>query len=61
MLFVLVWLYCGICAIEFRKKMTWRPVLTGSESGSGGLADPPFAKPVPAVLLFSFCSIFSKK
>ena len=61
MRFVLVWLPFGIYAIEFLKGMIWRPDLPGLESGSGGLADPPFTKPGPAVPNFPFCSIFSKK
>jgi hypothetical protein len=37
MFFVLVWLHCGICAVEFRKTMTRNPVLVASESGFCGL------------------------
>ena len=58
MRFVLAWLPFVNCAFEFRQEMTWRPVLTGLESGFCGWADPPFTKPEPAGLHFSFLSYF---
>jgi len=60
-LFGLVWLPFGICAIEFRKEMIWRPDLPGSESGSGGLVDPPFTKPGASCSKFSHLEYFLKK